>query len=463
MDKSYEKKLLALYKENNNIKHDRNFIHVFKRLFKNIKEGGIVYIFNLLINILKKIVNKIPIVKRVAVFIKNSIYILFNANKITKILKDNLDKERLIIWYSEVGWDIPLFQRPQHIVRVLSRHHNSLVFYSSLPDVDGNDFLIKNIEDDLFLLNLFGRYHSKFILKYIAKRYRKPKYIYIPSTSMLHDRKRLAFYEKIGYKIIYDYIDDLNPAISGTKHLHKNIIDTHNYVMERPDILVICTATFLINDSIKKRKSDRNIIFACNGVDYEHFTDFSKDVELSKDYQKILSSGKPVIGYYGAIASWFDYEILKKVANELPDYNFVLIGPEYDKTVKKSGISEIRNIYMLGPKKFDELPYYAKHFDICILPFLINDVTNATNPIKIFEYMALEKPIITSDLPECRKYKSCLIYKNTVDFIEMIKENIKLISPDYRKTLIKEAKENTWESKGNIIINKVKQMEKEHE
>ncbi len=71
-------------------------------------------------------------------------------------------------------------------------------------------------------------------------------------------------------------------------------------------------------------------------------------------------------------------------------------------------------------KNYDELPNYLHDFDICTIPFVINEITLSTSPVKVFEYMAAKKPIVTTDLPECRKYKSILIGKDSEEFIKKI-------------------------------------------
>lgn len=458
-----ERELIELIKEKEKIENDSSIINMFKRTRNKIKKEGFLKFLlilpqRLVPNFLKpkRIASKFTGLKNV---INSKKIIKKQKSKLIKLLIKNKDKKRLIIWYSEIGWNIPLFQRPNHLFRCFSQNQENLVFYQSSEYYDGGDYLIKEQEKNLYLINFMKKLEIK-IFKIIAKHFSGKKYVYIPSTSFATSLKTLKKIENMGYEIVYDYIDDLSPAISNSEELPQNITDIHNYVMKDENILTICTATILYNDSVNKRGKDKNIIFACNAVDYDHFTKLTKKVNLSKDFKAILKEKKPIIGYYGAIATWFDYETLINVAKKCPEYNFVLIGPEYDSSVYDTELYAIDNIHMLGPKKFDELPYYAEKFDVFMLPFLINDVTNATNPIKIFEYMAMEKPIITSDLPECRKYKSCLIYKNDQEFIKLIDKSLKKLTKEYRETLKKEALENTWEKKADTIMEKIVSKER---
>ena len=106
----------------------------------------------------------------------------------------------------------------------------------------------------------------------------------------------------------------------------------------------------------------------------------------------------------------------------------------------------------LGKIDYNDLPNYAHYFDICIIPFLINDITKATNPVKLFEYMALGKPIVTTALPECRKYESPLVSDSHEEFINNIKKAAELEnSKEYIELLRKEGNQNTWRQKAKDI------------
>ena len=115
----------------------------------------------------------------------------------------------------------------------------------------------------------------------------------------------------------------------------------------------------------------------------------------------------------------------------------------------------------MGPRDYKVLKYYAEKCDILTIPFVLNDITKSTSPVKIFEYMALHKPIVTTDMQECRKYKSVLIGKNHEDFIKCLEKAYKIRNDkEYIKLLDKEAKENDWKEKAEVIINLIRKDEK---
>lgn len=265
-----------------------------------------------------------------------------------------------------------------------------------------------------------------------------------------------------GYKILYEYIDDLSPKIVGTDDLPKNLKDKYEYMLkDKNNVYVVVTADEIEKDVINKRGNEK-LAFSCNGVDYNHFVNLDDKIELDQEFLNILNENKPIIGYYGALATWFDYELLKYVAKERQEYNFVLFGIKYDSSFDEANLIEYKNIHFLGAKDYSILPNYANNFSVCTIPFLINSITKATSPVKLFEYMALEKPIVTTAMNECKKYKSVMIANNKEEFINLIDKAVKMdkiANKEYYELLKKEALENTWNEKAKSIVEMLKKYE----
>lgn len=419
------------------------FINVTKR------DGLLKTINKTITYIMANYINKINIKKRIKFrFEKDKL-----SKQIDKILESNYD--RILIWRGSFGWNVPLFQRPQQIANCLS-DENCLVLYEVTRMTDKIDF-IKKEKNNLYLIDYeISKFEALLFEK--LKNVKKPKYLQLYSTCWDVKKEEVDMYINAGFKMLYEYIDDLNPVLAGTEKLPKNVKDIHEYVASHDDILVVTSADLLYKDMTKKRTSNKNIILSSNGVDVEHFSTLIE--EKISTMEEIKKNYKTIIGYYGALASWFDYELVRKLANRYPNIAFVLIGIKYDTSFDKSKISEIKNIKYLGPIDYQKLPLYANYFSIAWIPFLINEITLATNPIKVFEYMALDKYIITSALPECKKYKSVNIANNYDDFCSLIDNFEKNFNDEYRNLLHKEAKENSWKYKTQEIINLLKSTEK---
>lgn len=418
------------------------FINVTKR------DGIIKTIKRTITYITANYINRINIRKRIKFKIQKEKL----SHEIDSILEGKY--KRILIWRGSFGWHVPLFQRPQQIANCLSEK-NCLILYEVTRMTDKIDF-IKKEKNNLYLIDYEISKFEKLLFEKL-KQINKPKYLQLYSTCWDVKKEEVDMYVNNGFNMLYEYIDDLNPILAGTQELPKNVKDIHNYVISNQDVLVVTSADLLYEDMVKKRGSSNNIILSSNGVDIDHFSKFT-NMKIEK-MEQLKQNYEMIIGYYGALASWIDYELIKKLANHYKNIAFVFIGIKYDNSLSLSKIEDIENIKFMGKVEYNILPEYAKYFDIAWIPFIINEITLATNPIKVFEYMALKKYIITSALPECKKYKSINIANNYEEFCYLIDNYNNKYNDDYCKLLEKEAKENSWKYKADEIINLLEKFE----
>jgi hypothetical protein len=250
--------------------------------------------------------------------------------------------------------------------------------------------------------------------------------------------------------VIYDYLDDLSVSSNGGTADDRKL-ELHRKLATRSEI-VLATARRLY-DEIRRFRPD--VVYCPNGADYEHFH-LTAPPPVPADIADIVESGRPIIGYYGALARWFDYDLLTFAARARHDFEFVLIGPNFDRTLMQQPLSRLPNVRWLGQKQYEELPAYLHYFTVATIPFLINDITKATSPVKLFEYMAGGKPIVTTDMPECREYPCVIVARNAPDYVAMLDEAISRGGwESYRQSLDREAKNNTWDVRARQILDQV--------
>lgn len=389
------------------------------------------------------------ILKKINIFKYKRIY-----NKYYEMINSILSYEKyhsIIIFDSRVGWNIPLFQRPQHMAIELSKK-GFLYFYRSSEQFDFNINGVKKIKEKLYLVDMSNYIFQNVLIDVLSKT-NSEKFLLLYSTDIYLDEEYIKErYLNNGFKLVYEYIDEISQEISGD--VQNFVYTRHKNIIKNKQNFIIVTADKLMN-YVKSIRDIHKVAMISNGVDYEHWQTHM-DI-IPQKIKAIVNDKKPIIGYFGALARWVDYNLIKEIAKRKPDYNIVLIGFLYDNEFRKSKVEDIKNVHYLGVVDYKELPLYGQCFNVAIIPFLLNDITESTNPIKLFEYMALNVPIVTTNLRECQKYKSTLIAKNYNEFIEKLDYALKMSKDDEYYTYLKnEALKNIWEKKAEAFYNLVK-------
>lgn len=180
-------------------------------------------------------------------------------------------------------------------------------------------------------------------------------------------------------------------------------------------------------------------ILVRNGVDYSHFAN-------SNSALPDATPPKPIIGYYGAIADWIDLDLIAEVATLRPQYSFVLIGQVFNRDVSR--LEALPNVYLLGHKPYDSLPAYLRSFDVCHIPFLLNEVTAATDPVKLYEYLSLGKPVVSTSLSELEYCKDLVLLADQApEYAAALDRALAMTSESDQERRRQFARNNTWLSR----------------
>ena len=367
------------------------------------------------------------------------------------------DFDEIIVFHASFGWNIEMKQRPQHLAEALSKKKVLYIYRSDVKN--DNIYSIKKIKDNLYVLNL-DMYSLNVAFFEAIKSINKPKFVHVYATCLNSvDYEKIKTYMDKGFKVIYDFVDELSSEISGYNITSKMIEDHEKLLRDKENVLVVSTAKKLKDIANKFRGENENNILAPNAVNLEDFKNHGN--EIGEKIQPIVNKRKPIIGYYGALAKWVDYKLIEELAKEREDYEIVLIGMDYDGSYDQSNLKDYSNISYLGMIDYRDLINYSRYFDVCIVPFIKNDITDSTSPLKIFEYMALKKPIVTTDINECKNYESCLISKDYDEFIKNIDKALKLEvdNKEYFNILRRESEENTWDNRAELIKEAIKNLE----
>lgn len=168
----------------------------------------------------------------------------------------------------------------------------------------------------------------------------------------------------------------------------------------------------------------------------------------SNDYtmpQELTSVRTPVIGYIGYLTSLrLDINLIEYIASSRPDWTVVLVGPE-DETFKKSTLHQLTNIIFTGNKKAEILPSYVKHFDVCINPQLVNDLTIGNYPRKVDEYLAMGKPTVATITKAMEVFSQyCYLANGKEEYVNLIAIALKEDDAEKRKKRIALARSHNW-------------------
>jgi glycosyltransferase involved in cell wall biosynthesis len=185
-------------------------------------------------------------------------------------------------------------------------------------------------------------------------------------------------------------------------------------------------------------------------MDFDHFNSAAKGIVTLDELSTLRH---PVIGFIGALYNWIDVDLICRIAEVHPEYSVLLVGPV---AAESNQLEKYSNIVTVGAKPYGILPSYLSNIDVCIIPFKLNDITLASNPIKMYEYLAAGKPVVSTALPEVLKVASDLVYvsKDEVDFIKKIEMAILELEHNNDTSVTARmnfARKNSWESRVEVM------------
>ena len=186
----------------------------------------------------------------------------------------------------------------------------------------------------------------------------------------------------------------------------------------------------------------RNAVLSDHGVDYELFSNAHEDPALPEDLRDIPH---PIAGFFGGIDDHTsNIKLMEQVVTELPGFSFVFVGKASSDCDR---LAANRNVFMLGQKPYEMIPHYGKAFDVCFMPWQQNRWIQACNPVKLKEYLALGKPIVTTPFRELEFYEG-LTYQavGADDFARAIQQALDEDNPERARARRDHVKDKSWDA-----------------
>ena len=211
-------------------------------------------------------------------------------------------------------------------------------------------------------------------------------------------------------------------------------------MLRKTDAVIVVTSTLFD----LKSPHNPNTHLVPNAVDYDSYADC--DPQTPDDMSDIR---RPIIGYSGLIAARLDLDLLQTAAKSRPDWNFVFVGTVNDEHCEAElrQLRELSNVHFLGQKPVDDVPRYVHQFDVCVIPYVLNLRAQHASPLKLYEYAAASKPIVTTDFAAARSFQGHIEIAQDKDaFLSACERSLALDSsaPEILENR-RFAEENTWE------------------
>jgi len=200
---------------------------------------------------------------------------------------------------------------------------------------------------------------------------------------------------------------------------------------------------FAINEALAESKRAVNpaTYVAPHGVDHASFSRALDDA--TRIPPDIAALPRPVIGFYGTLRYWVDFDLVAHVARARPSWSIALIGQRLDDVGPIAGLP---NVHLLGRKPHRELPAYCKGMDVGIIPYRIDERTRFVNPIKLREYLSAGLPVVSTAVHEVRRYdRWCTIAEDGPAFVAAIDRALMGDSPALRRERSRAMQAETWQ------------------
>ena len=234
----------------------------------------------------------------------------------------------------------------------------------------------------------------------------------------------------------------------------EDILAQERDLLQRAD-LVFCTSGSILE---RKKRWNKHVHQVRLGLDADLFIKQKFTEESTPGDLADISS--PRIGFVGAIDSYkVDFDLISYAAAHKPEWSFVLIGKTgtSDETTQEQ-LPQAPNIHYMGFRKHSLIPHYLHAFDVCVIPYVLNEYTLDLTTLKLFEYMASGKPIVTTNLPQLVQHEGLIrIARSKEEFVAQISDSLNEDSEELSRQRIALACRHSWENQVHSMLDLVHQ------
>lgn len=349
-----------------------------------------------------------------------------------------------VLCFPVIDWEFR-FQRPQQLLTQFARTGHRVFYLRTTFHQHGDRLLQQEIAERITglqlpgpaTLNLYQHQLDETNLEHFLRVLDEFRLeagitaavcmVQLPFWRPLADAARARW----GWKIIYDCMDEHSGFSTNTPAM---LVQEEELI--RSSDLVVATARPLL---AKTEQLAARTLLLPNAADFDHFKQPGPERLLPH-----LTG--PIIGYYGAISDWFDVEMVRHAAIARPQWQFVLIGDTFGANIES--LKPLPNVHLLGEQSYASLPGYLDRFDVACIPFQLTPLTEATNPVKFYEYLCAGKPVVAIELPELEPFRDYFYPVATpADFIPQIEAALAEQAPTAVQQRVDFAQQQTWQAR----------------
>jgi len=337
-----------------------------------------------------------------------------------------LGKSHKILYVETMGIHTPQFCS-KDAKRALSKLKKS---FAGLRKVEDNIYVWSPLAIPFHGFALANWFNSHFVTSMVKRFMGKLGMIdpiiwsYLPNA--LNITQKLPFSKRI-----YHCIDDYGEFTHTPKMAFERM---ERKMLQWADITVVSAKKLYES----RRPYARNITYIPHGVNVTEFQGYLEEKVNLKDLDNIK---KPIAGLVGRLADWVDLPLIMRCARELPGWNFVLVGPS---NVDLNPYLGIPTVHFLGKKDHKEIPHYIQRFDVCLMPYVNIPRLATANPLKMYEYLALGKPVVTIPMDEVADFAHVLTIVEPANFPNAIERAYEEDTDEKRKMRIESVSGRSW-------------------
>jgi glycosyltransferase involved in cell wall biosynthesis len=202
-----------------------------------------------------------------------------------------------------------------------------------------------------------------------------------------------------------------------------------------------------------KRGLNQNVHASPHGVDFDLFAQASGPSTEAAEETRAFQG--PVIGYFGTIGEWMDYELVLYLARSRPQWTFLFVGF----AAAAGPLRDCPNIVLPGPRPYEELPRWAKAFSVAIYPPLVNRQTKHSNPLKLREYLATGKPVVSVTTPETARFADVVALADTREgFLAAIERALSEDTPEAARRRMDSVRDSSWDARFRETVRVVDEL-----